>query len=201
MFTGLIQAVSQVTQVEPLDNGVRISIALPAVFTDLALGESIALNGACMTVVDFNTAEFSVEVSHESLSKTTLGKLVPDSVVNCERALLPTERLGGHFVTGHVDSVAEVVSVVNNGMAWDFVFDFITQELRPYFIPKGSVAIDGISLTVNWVEGSQFGVTIIPHTWEATTVQYLKAGSRVNIETDMLGKYVLQQVKQLSPQP
>ena len=200
MFTGLIQAVSRVTQVEPLDNGVRISIALSAVFTDLALGESIALNGACMTVVDFNTAEFSVEVSHESLSKTTLGELVPGSSVNCERALLPTDRLGGHFVTGHVDSVAEVVSVVNNGMAWDFVFDFKSPELRPYFIEKGSVAIDGISLTVNWVEDTRFGVTIIPHTWEATTVQYLKTGSRVNIETDMLGKYVLQQVKQLSPQ-
>ena len=199
MFTGLIQAVSTLVSIEPMDAGLKLIISRPVVFGNLTLGESIAMSGVCMTVTTFDESVFAVEASHETLIKSSLGKLSVGAKLNLERALLPTERLGGHFVTGHVDGLARIVSIQSNGIARDLIVELLDAELQPYFIPKGSVALNGISLTVNWINGLQFGVTIIPHTWSNTALATVKQGDIANIETDMLGKYIVQNMKLLLP--
>lgn len=152
-------------------------------------GESIAVNGVCLTAKHFSGRGFQVDVSPESLSRTNLGTLAPGSSVNLERALRLGDRLGGHMVSGHVDAVSRVLERRVQGKFVLFTF-MVPEGLDRYIIEKGSIAIDGISLTVNRCDRNSFGVSIIPHTLEVTTLGLMKAGDRVNIEVDLIGKYV-----------
>ncbi len=156
---------------------------------DPVVGESIAVNGVCLTAYDISHRTFSVDVSPESLSRTNLGKLNIGNVVNMERALRLSDRLGGHIVSGHVDSIATVVEMRMDGEYTLFTLA-IPEEFGRYIIEKGSITIDGVSLTVNSCLGGRFSVSIIPHTLQVTTLGLLKKGSKVNIEVDIIGKYV-----------
>ncbi len=164
-----------------------MATALPT--KELAIGDSIAVNGACLTAIACGEGLFSAEVSPETLQRSTLGDLGPGSPVNLERALRLSDRLGGHLVTGHVDAVARVLERVRDGNAMRFAFR-LDPAVNRLLVEKGSVAIDGISLTVNVVTADTFSVAVIPHTLQVTTLRNLQVGSRVNIETDLIGKYV-----------
>ena len=153
------------------------------------LGESIAVNGACLTVVERTGDSFRVQAAPETLRRTTLGSVKPGDRVNLERALALGDRLGGHLVSGHVDAVSEVLETYPEGGSWVMGFR-LPEELAPYFIEKGSVAIDGISLTVNTLEADRFRVQLIPETQERTTLKARGVGAKVNLEADQIGKYV-----------
>ncbi|MBN1204628.1 MAG: riboflavin synthase [Myxococcaceae bacterium] len=188
MFTGLIQDMGAVERVVPggmTDLWIRTALGVGS----FALGESIAVDGACLTVVERGGDTFKVQAAPETLRRTTLGELRPGSRVNLERALALGERLGGHLVTGHVDAVSEVLETRTEGGSWVMAFR-LPPELAPCFIEKGSVAVDGISLTVNAVLADRFTVQLIPETQARTTLRAKGVGSRVNLEGDMIGKYV-----------
>lgn len=189
MFTGLIQDVGTIRKIDRRGRSAVLSIASKLVGDDLQLGESIAVNGVCLTVTGWQQESFSADVSPESLSCTTLGLLQPGSAVNLERALRLCDRLGGHLVSGHVDCIARVRNRYQDHNAVRFEFSVDDAAIR-YLVEKGSVAIDGISLTVNTVSAEGFAVAIIPHSLEMTTLREKKAGDQVNIETDLLGRYV-----------
>ncbi|WP_408889865.1 riboflavin synthase [Myxococcus faecalis] len=188
MFTGLIQDIGRVERVIPGGmTDLWIHTALGA--SGFALGESIAVDGACLTVVERSGDTFRVQVAPESLRRTTLDGVRPGDRVNLERALALGDRLGGHLVSGHVDQVSSVLETYPEGGSWVMVFG-LPESLAPYFIEKGSVAIDGISLTVNSVGADRFGVQLIPETQERTTLRAKAVGARVNLEADPIGKYV-----------
>ncbi|MBI5039451.1 MAG: riboflavin synthase [Nitrospirae bacterium] len=194
MFTGLIEEVGTVRGLRSQAGGMRLSIAGKTVLDGITTGDSIAINGACLTVVEMSHSVFGADVSKETLTKTTLGRLRVGDRVNLERAMRPTDRLGGHLVAGHVDAVGVIRTIERTGEASIFTFEAPPEILR-YLIYKGSIAIDGISLTVNEVQGERFTVTIIPHTARQTTLGFKKAGDPVNLEADMIGKYVEKFVK------
>jgi riboflavin synthase len=193
MFTGLIEATGTIERrdARPAGEALRCATALAV---DLAPGDSIAVNGVCLTVVTADAAGFDVEMSPETLRVTTLGALVPGSVVNLERPLRADARLGGHFVLGHVDAVGRVAGIKDQGD-----HHWIDIEFPPAFaaslIPKGSVAVDGISLTVASLEAGRFGVQIVPFTWGHTGLRARRLGDSVNLEGDVLGKYVARLLK------
>lgn len=188
MFTGIIQTVGQVAAIDRRGADARLRIAgLP--LPDGALGESIAVSGVCLTVVEFTTAGFAADVSAETLACTTLGNWSVGQRVNLERALAVGERLGGHIVSGHVDGVGEVVSRQTDGRSQRFTLR-APAALARYIAAKGSITVDGVSLTVNTVSGSDFGVNIVPHTLTHTSLDALRAGSRVNLEVDLLARYL-----------
>lgn len=197
MFTGIVAAVGKITSVTPLaggpDAGVRLAVqagGLP--LADVALGDSIAINGACMTVVEKTADSFTVDVSRESLNCTA--GLDAAGEVNLEKALTLNERLGGHLVSGHVDGIGHVHRFEQVGESWLLVID-APQELARYLAFKGSVVVNGVSLTVNKVEDvdsgvCRFSINLIPHTIQVTTLKHLKPGSRVNLEIDLIARYV-----------
>lgn len=188
MFTGLIQDVGTVERVVPgamTDLWIRTALGAEG----FALGESIAVNGACLTVVERGGDIFKVQAAPETLRRTTMEELRPGSRVNLERALALGDRLGGHLVAGHVDAVSEVLETRPEGGSWFMSFR-LPESLAPYFIEKGSVAVDGISLTVNHVLADRFTVQLIPETQQRTTLKDRGPGARVNLEADMIGKYV-----------
>jgi riboflavin synthase len=189
MFTGLIEEVGCIRTIETTPGGSRITINAETILEGAKLGDSIAVDGACMTVVALEPNSFSFEVSPESLSKTNFGTFKPGTRVNLERPLTPTSRIGGHYVTGHVDGQATVLSIEPEGNSFIYTFQVDSPELGELLVPKGSVAILGISLTVNTVTCNRFSVAIIPHTLAHTNLGDYQAGDRVNIETDLLGKY------------
>lgn len=189
MFTGLIQAVGTVRQLKREGGGGQLVVASSMAADDLELGESIAVNGACLTVVSWTADSFTVDVSPESFSCTTLGSLQRSNMVNLERALRLGDRLGGHIVSGHVDCVAVLKRRYQDQNAVRMHFEVPKADMR-YIVEKGSVAIDGISLTVNSVDDGGFTVAIIPHSLDQTTLKDCVEGSRVNIETDLIGRYV-----------
>ncbi len=199
MFTGLITGLGQVRAVEPIGGGrdARFVITKPENdvwrAASLVLGASIACSGCCLTVVEFGPGWFAVEVSAETLAFTTLGGWAPGSLINLEGSLRLGDELGGHLVSGHVDGVAEVLSATpeNGSTRWKFR---LPDALAPFVAQKGSIAINGVSLTVNEVEGAVFGVNIIPHTAAHTNFATLRPGERVNIEIDMLARYVARQL-------
>ena len=188
MFTGIITDVGRVRTVTP-EGDARFTIATAYDTRTIAIGASIACSGCCLTVVETGEGWFAVQASAETLSRTTLGRWREGTPVNLERALKAGDELGGHILSGHVDAVAEVVARRPDGESLRFVF-----EVPPPFdravAPKGSVALDGVSLTVNEVEGRRFGVNIIPHTQAATTFGAAQPGDRVNLEIDVLARYV-----------
>jgi riboflavin synthase len=200
MFTGIIAAVGKIKSVKPLEGGtfagVRLDIdagGLP--LADVVLGDSIAINGACMTVVEKTASAFSVDVSRESLNRTV--GLDTTTEVNLEKALTLAERLGGHMVSGHVDGLGTVHKFEAVGESWELVIQ-APQELAKYLAYKGSVVVNGVSLTVNRVEdlgpgaeqGCRFSINLIPHTIAVTTLKHLAAGVQVNLEIDMIARYV-----------
>jgi riboflavin synthase len=199
MFTGLITGIGTVTAVTPLGAGrdARFTIATPdnAVWAkaDKVLGASIACSGVCLTVVESGPDWFAVEVSAETLSKTALGAWAPGTKINLEGSLRIGDEIGGHIVSGHVDGLAEVVSITPENGSTRYVF-LLPPDLAPYVAPKGSVALNGVSLTVNEVGAETFGVNIIPHTAQQTNFAALAAGDRVNVEIDMLARYVARQL-------
>jgi len=189
MFTGLIETTGVIVRSERTPGGVRLLLGSALPVAELSLGESIAVDGVCLTVTSFAEKGFTVDVSPESLAATTLGAKKNGARVNLERALKLSDRLGGHLVSGHVDGQAALLSVRRTGEFTRLEFS-APAALLSLMIVKGSVAIDGISLTINTVETSSFSVMIIPHTIEHTTLRERTPGDRVNIENDMIGKYV-----------
>lgn len=189
MFTGLIEDLGTLVELRRGGDAATVTIATALPMAELRLGESIAVNGACLTVTMFGDSRFTADVSPETLEKTTLASLQRGARVNLERALRLSDRLGGHLVTGHVDGQAYVVERVRQGNAWRFGFQCAPAMVRQ-IVAKGSVAVEGISLTVNEVHDDRFTVMVIPHTLEQTSLAGLQVGGRVNIETDLIGKYV-----------
>ncbi|MCF6265341.1 MAG: riboflavin synthase [Desulfuromusa sp.] len=189
MFTGLIQSVGKVHSLKRQGDSAQLQISNHFSDADLQLGESIAVNGACLTVTAWTRSNFTVDISPETMNCTTLGALQPNQRVNLERALSLADRLGGHLVSGHIDCVATVRRRYQDQNSIRFEFA-VPSEVMRYLVEKGSVAVDGISLTVNKVEQNMFSVAVIPHSLEMTTLSNCREGSQVNIETDLLGRYV-----------
>jgi len=189
MFTGIIQGKGMVVGKKPIAKGVLFAIDAQFDLDEPAEGESIAVNGVCLTARQISGRRFLVDVSPESLSRTVLGQLTTGSYVNLERALRLCDRLGGHLVSGHVDATSEVLQRKPEGDFTLFTFS-VPEGLGRYIIEKGSIAINGISLTVNFCDDAKFEVAIIPHTLEVTTLNKVGQGDRVNIEVDLIGKYV-----------
>ena len=189
MFTGLIQDIGTLLKIQKGEESYQLTVSTRFPQEDLMLGESIAVNGICLTVVSKGGGAFSADVSRETVTRTSLAELRVGQRVNLERALRLADRLGGHIVTGHVDGVGVIRSRSREGNAERLVIS-IPDGCHRYLVVKGSVAVDGISLTVNEVTEKDFSLMIIPHSLSETTLQYMQQGSRVNIETDILGKYV-----------
>ena len=189
MFTGLIQDVGTVRKLDRQGDAASLQIASRLVRYDLQLGESIAVNGVCLTVTHWDEISFTADVSSETLQCSTLGSLRPNASVNLERALRLCDRLGGHLVSGHIDCIARVRRryLDQNTVRFEFA---VPQNALRYLVEKGSVAVDGISLTVNQVANDGFAVAVIPHSLAKTTLQQRREGEQVNIETDLLGRYV-----------
>jgi riboflavin synthase len=189
IFTGLIIEVGRVRQIRRRDDGAYLVIEARKVLEGTRIGDSISINGVDLTVIEISADSFSADASLETLKRSTLGELRVGGRVNLERALAVGERLGGHMVQGHVDVTGELVSVVQEGNAYRMRFRF-TRELGRYIAMKGSITVDGISLTVAGLGDDWFEVAIIPHTWRETSLSDLNSGGRVNLEVDVLAKYV-----------
>lgn len=190
MFTGIIEALGEIRALTPKGGDVRLYVATGKLdLTDVKLGDSIAVNGVCLTAVELPGDGFWADVSRETLSLTSLGSLKPGSRVNLEKALMPTSRLGGHLVSGHVDGLGEVVSRADNARAVQFRLR-APAELARYIALKGSITVDGVSLTVNAVDGAEFELTIVPHTLGETIMADYRPGRRVNLEVDLLARYL-----------
>jgi len=200
MFTGLVQGVGRVIEKHPAGGGMVFYLEAGFELSDPEEGESIAVNGACLTARDIAGRRFLVDVSPESLSRTGLSGLEVGNRVNLERALRLSDRLGGHLVSGHVDALGRVEERRPAGDFTLFTFS-LDPKLSRYVIEKGSITINGVSLTVNSCEGNRFSVSIIPHTLAVTTLGELKAGDRVNIEVDIIGKYVEKLLSEQSVSP
>jgi len=190
MFTGIIEAVGQIVAVEPKGGDLRLRIKTAGLdLGDVALGDSIATNGVCLTVVALPGDGYWADVSVETLDNTTLREWQVGGAVNLEKALMPTTRLGGHMVSGHVDGVAEVISRQPDARSERFRLR-APAELAKYIAHKGSITVDGISLTVNAVDGNEFELNIVPHTIEKTVIGTYQAGSRANLEVDVIARYL-----------
>ena len=200
MFTGIIKDVGQVRGVTGRQGGLRLGVQYSSSeeFNHLAIDESVSINGVCQTVVACHQGWFEVDTVEETLAKTTLGSLQRGSLLNLERAVRPVDRLGGHFVLGHVDCTATIQKVRELGSSRE-VWVTLGEQFAPFIVSAGSIAIDGISLTVAKLEPGCFAVAIIPFTFANTTINNLKAGSRVNLEFDILGKYVARQLQGAPP--
>lgn len=190
MFTGIVTDLGEIRRVVR-DKGKETRFEIKTVYglDGIDIGASIAHNGVCLTIVDKGVDWYAVEVSAESISKTTLGDWSEGGRINLERAMKVGDELGGHIVSGHVDGVATVVSIADENESRRFVFE-APENLAKFVAPKGSVALDGVSLTVNEVDGRRFGINVIPHTQAVTTFGRLRQGDRVNMEIDMLARYV-----------
>ncbi len=189
MFTGIISEIGAITAIEKRGDWVMTIKGSAALLDSLSLGASVACSGVCLTVIALPAGAFTVQASAETLSKTTLGAWDVGTPVNLERALRIGDELGGHIVSGHVDGLARVVSRMAEGESVRFRFE-VSVEFAPFLAPKGSVTLDGISLTVNEVEGNVFGVNIIPHTQTATTIGGRNVGDMLNFEIDVIARYV-----------
>lgn len=194
MFTGLVEEKGVVKQLKQLGNASDISIEGALVSSDVSVGDSIAINGCCLTVVAIDGPALTFQAGSETLRRTNLGDLEIGSFVNLERALQVGQRMGGHYVSGHIDAVATVDERNDDGQ-WSKFWFKVPPELVLQMASKGSVAVDGISLTLVDVEADRFSVELIPHTLDATTLGQRQVGDSVNIETDLLAKYVQQQLK------
>lgn len=189
MFTGIIEEIGKIEGISKHGRNLKLRITASKILNDLKVGDSININGACQTVIAVDPESFTVEAVEETLKKTNLGQLKKSEQVNLERALRFSDRLGGHLVTGHIDGVGKIKSIVKKDGSFLYEFELSEKHLA-YLVEKGSVALDGISLTVVEVKESSFFVAVIPFTLENTTLGAKKVGDLVNIETDLIGKYV-----------
>jgi len=190
MFTGIVQTVGTVTRLEQRGGDARLTLTANELgFDDVAIGDSICVSGVCLTAIELQGASFVADVSVETLTRTTLGALKTGAGVNLEKSLRLMDRLGGHLVSGHVDGVGKVISITPEARSQRWTFE-LPPALARYVAAKGSICIDGVSLTVNEVEGNGFGVNLIPHTIEATTFRGKQVGDGVNIEVDLIARYV-----------
>ncbi|MBX3421062.1 MAG: riboflavin synthase [Pirellulaceae bacterium] len=193
MFSGLVETRTTVSAIQAEPGGMRLTLALSSQFDDVRVGDSICIQGCCLTVVDIEDRSMSFQAGMETLSRTTLGRLQLGQQVNCERSLRLHDRLGGHFVTGHIDGLGTVTE--RRDLAeWSDIFFRAAPELLVQMASKGSIAIDGVSLTLVSVTDCEFSVALIPHTLSATTLGQLRLGDSVNLETDILAKYVQRQL-------
>jgi len=190
VFTGIIEAVGKIAAIENKAGEKRFTSQVGKLdMSDVALGDSIACNGVCLTAVEFDDNQYIADVSGETLALTTLNNIQIGSPVNLEKALTPTTRLGGHLVSGHVDGIGEVVAIESAARSIQFDIKAPT-ELAKYNAKKGSITVDGVSLTVNDVEGATFKLNLVPHTLQETSAQGYKVGSKVNLEVDLLARYL-----------
>ena len=193
MFTGLVELMAFVADVEEAPPGRRIVVAAPEIADETAVGDSIALNGCCLTVVSHRAGTLVFDAGPETLSRTNLGRLAAGSHVNLERSLRVGDRMGGHFVTGHIDAVGQLAARENLG-EWSNLWFSAPPDLARQMASKGSIAVDGVSLTLVDVEAERFSVQLIPHTLAVTTLGKLAVGDPVNLETDLLAKYAQRQL-------
>lgn len=189
MFTGIIEGMGKITGIQKTGSGRRISVEADFDLAGSAIGDSIAVNGACLTVIHLDGNRFQADLSPETISKTTFANIKIGDRVNLERALRLSDRIDGHLVSGHIDGTGILTGRISKDNAIIITIN-ISEHLGHYLIPKGSVAVDGISLTVNHCDKTSFDVSIIPHTASITTIGFKRIGDSVNIETDMIGKYV-----------
>ncbi|WP_130537565.1 riboflavin synthase [Thiomicrorhabdus indica] len=190
MFTGIIQAEGKIAKIEPQNGDVKMTIQTGKLdMLDVALGDSIAANGICLTAIEFGDDYYVADVSGETLSVTTAGEWKVGTPVNLEKALRLQDRLGGHLVSGHVDGVGEVKEISQDARSWRYQVE-APIEICKYIAAKGSICINGISLTVNKVDGCVFDVNIVPHTRQETTIKHFEVGSHVNLEVDLLARYL-----------
>lgn len=200
MFTGIVEEMGAITSIEKTLAGTRLTILASAVMGDLKIGDSVSVNGTCLTVVTKSERNFVVEVSPETLSVTTLGVLTGGAPVNLERAMRLNERIGGHLVAGHVDGVGTIRSRHQEGNAICFTIEAPSDILR-YCVTKGSITIDGVSLTINEVADHSFNIAIIPHTAKVTILGLKQVNDTVNLESDLIGKYVERLLQERSQLP
>jgi riboflavin synthase len=189
MFTGIIEELGRVRSLEACGDNARIVIEARLVTEDIHEGDSIAVNGVCLTALDVNETSFAADVSPETLNRSTLGRLQPGAPVNLERSVTPATRLGGHLVQGHVDARGKFLSATDHGGSWTVRIAY-PPEIGRYLVFKGSVAVEGISLTIAELAHDYFEIAIIPKTWEVTNFSHLRPGDDVNLEADVIAKYV-----------
>lgn len=190
MFTGIIENVGRIKAIDRKSSGARIEIDTQGLdMSDVKLGDSIATNGICLTVVAFTQSSFTADVSIETLERTAFGHYRSGQRVNLEKAMLATSRFGGHIVSGHIDGMATIVSVTERGNAWEYWLQ-VDSALKAYIAEKGSVTIDGVSLTVNSVDDNKFRLTIVPHTRAETIIESYCQGQQINLEVDVVARYV-----------
>ncbi|MDG1693458.1 MAG: riboflavin synthase [Porticoccaceae bacterium] len=190
MFTGIISAIGKITELEHRQGDVRVSIYAPKLgFDDVQLGDSIACNGVCLTAVELIDQGFIADVSVETLSLTTIEHWKVDTGINLEKAMQASDRFGGHIVSGHVDGIGEVVSLHEDARSWRFTLR-APANLAKYIAQKGSITVDGTSLTVNAVKGAEFEMNIVPHTMIHTVISDYKVGTKVNLEVDLIARYL-----------
>ncbi|MDC0602635.1 riboflavin synthase [Aliiglaciecola sp.] len=190
MFTGIIEDVGHITKLQPKGDDIRLTVAVNKMdMSDVALGDSIATNGVCLTVVDFSDAHYSVDVSPETIKRSGFANYDVGGKVNLEKAMMATSRFGGHIVSGHVDGVGKIVAI-NPIDRWLEIWIQAPDSLAKYISEKGSITVDGVSLTVNDVDGAKFMLTLIPHTLEETIIGTYQVGSLVNLEVDLIARYL-----------
>jgi riboflavin synthase len=190
MFTGIIEAIGSVRRLQPLGGDLRFEIDTGTLdMSDVHIGDSIAVNGVCLTAVQHDSDSFTADVSNETISLTTLKNLKAGSPVNLEKAMLPTTRMGGHLVSGHVDGLGTVLDTSEDARSIRLRIE-VPKQLTKYIAPKGSICIDGISLTVNSIDGRIMGLNIVPHTQQRTVIQHYRNGHQVNLEVDVIARYL-----------
>ncbi len=189
MFTGIVESLGKVESLQNVGGDIRLRIQTDLDMSDVHLGDSIATNGICLTVIDWGSNWYAADVSRESLNRSTLGSWKAGQAVNVEKAMLPTTRFGGHIVSGHVDAVGEITVVRSDARSLYFEVT-APAEIARYLAEKGSVTVDGISLTINHLHGSVISLNLIPHTAERTNIGSWKAGTKVNLEVDVLARYI-----------
>lgn len=190
MFTGIIESIGTISAAEQKTGDLKLTISTGKLdMSDVQQGDSIAVNGVCLTAIDFGSDYFVADVSNETIEKSATGKLQQGSAVNLEKALTPTTRLGGHLVSGHVDGVGKVISRDEDARSVRFVIK-TPNELAKYIAQKGSITVDGVSLTVNGVSGAEFELNIVPHTLQETIINDYQPGTEVNLEVDLIARYL-----------
>ena len=190
MFTGIIEGLGRIKNIEPVGGDIRLHVDVGSLdMQDVQLGDSIAVNGVCLTAIEFDDKHFVADVSNETIALTSLKDLAIGSDVNLEKALLPTTRLGGHLVSGHVDGLGEVLSIKEVSRSIELIIR-APEELKRYIAMKGSICIDGTSLTVNKITNKDFEINIVPHTQQQTIIKNYKPGTKVNLEVDLIARYL-----------
>lgn len=190
MFTGIIEALGKIKRIQAAGGDMRLEVDTGDLdMSDVNTGDSIAVNGVCLTAIEYTASSFVADVSNETIAHTSLKSLKPGSEVNLEKALLPTTRLGGHLVSGHVDGLGSVIDVFEDARSIRLVIE-APQELVRYIAAKGSICVDGTSLTVNTIKNTHFEVNIVPHTQNRTVIKHYKRGTQVNLEVDLIARYL-----------